>query len=85
MWWGGGEYFKVGGGGQEKIYLCKEGHYMMKNTNKGVGGGCQHKLISKKGPNAKMRKKCQKLSNIENFFPRSFSLGILQNSYFWSS
>ena len=28
---------------------------------------CQLNLISKKGPNAKMRKKCKKLSNIENF------------------
>ena len=35
----------------------------------GGGGGvfCQLNLISKKGPNANMRKKCKKLSNIENF------------------
>ena len=55
---GGGGYFQ--GEGQEKILLCKGrgggGHYM---KNKNIGGGCfcQLNLISKKGPNAKMRKK----------------------------
>ena len=38
-----------------------------------VGGGCQLNLISKKGRNAKMRKKLQKLSNIENFFLARFA------------
>ena len=33
---------------------------------------CQLNLISKKGPNAKMRKKCKKLSNIENIFLARF-------------
>ena len=52
----GGGYFQ--GEGQEKILLCKGGHYM---KNKNIGGaGCQLNLISKKGPNAKMRKKCKK-------------------------
>ena len=88
--WGGGRYFQ--GGGVKKKYCCvrgRGGHYM-KNKNIGEDVFCKLDLISKKGPNAKMRKKCKKkkkkkISNIENF-PRSFrSLGILQNSYFWSS
>ena len=72
--------------GQEKILLCKGvcGHYM-KNKNIGGGGGgvlsTQHD--QQKRPQCKKRKK---ISNIKNVFPRSFrSLGILQNSYFWSS
>ena len=43
----------------------------MKNKNIG-GGGYQLNLISKKGPDAKMRKKCKKLSNIETFFLARF-------------
>ena len=42
-----------GGGGQEKIYLCKEGHYMMKNTNKGVGGGLSTQTDQQKRPQCK--------------------------------
>ena len=42
----------------------------MKNKNI---GGCFVNLISKKGPNAKMRRKCKKLSNIENFFLARFA------------
>ena len=55
-WGGGGAYFQ--GECQEKILLCKWGHYM-KNKNI-VGVFCQLYLISKKGLNAKMRKKCKK-------------------------
>ena len=44
----------------------------MKNKNKG-GVFCQLNLISKKGPNAKMRKKCKKLSNIEKIFLARFA------------
>ena len=74
---GGGEYFQREG--QEKILLCKGvgwGHYM-KNKNIGGGGGvdlfCQLNLISKKGPNAKMRAKCKKLTNIEKFVLARFA------------
>ena len=42
----------------------------MKNKNMGGGVFCQLNLISKKGPNAKMRKK---LSNIENIFLARFA------------
>ena len=42
--------------------------------NKTIGGVfCQLNLISKKGPNAKMRKKCKQLSNIEKFFLARFA------------
>ena len=42
--------------------------------NKNIGGVfCQLNLISKKGPNAKMRKKSQKLSNIEKIFLARFA------------
>ena len=68
---GGGGIFR-GGEGQEKILLCKGGHYM-KNKNKGGGVFCQLNLISKKGPNAKMCIKCKKLSNIEKFFLARFA------------
>ena len=34
---------------------------------------CQLNLISKKGPNAKMRRKCKKLSNVEIFFLSRFA------------
>ena len=60
---------------KKKIMLCKGG-----------GGGSQHEkseyrgdvfyqlnLVSKKDPNAKMRKKCKKLSNIEKFFLTRFA------------
>ena len=48
---------------------------------------CQLHLISKKGPNAKKcAKKMQKIIKYWKTFPCSFrSLGIWQNSYFWSS
>ena len=54
----GGGYFQREG--QEKILQCNGGHYM---KNKNIGGGgvfCQLSLISKKGPNAKMRKNAKK-------------------------
>ena len=44
----------------------------MKNKNMG-GGVCQLNLISKKGPNAKMRKKYKKISNIEKIFLARFA------------
>ena len=50
----------------KKKYCCVRGDHFMKNKNIG-GVFCQFNLISKKCPNAKMRKKCKKLSNIENF------------------
>ena len=40
---------------------------------KNIGRGCQLSLISKKGPNAKMSKKCKQLSNIEKFFLARFA------------
>ena len=66
--WGEG-YFQ----GRVKKKCCVRGwcHYM-KNKNIG-GGGCQLNLISKKGPNAKMCKKCKKLLNIEKFFLARFA------------
>ena len=66
-----GGYFQ--GEGQEKILLCKEGGHYMKNKN--IGGDVFYhlNLISKKGPNAKMRKKCKKLSNIDMFFLARFA------------
>ena len=42
----------VQGESQEKILLCKGGHYM-KNKNKGGGVFCQLNLISKKRPQFK--------------------------------
>ena len=47
------------GEGQEKILLCKGWDHYMKNKNIG-GVFCQLNLISKKGPNAKMRKEAKK-------------------------
>ena len=68
----GGGYFQ--GEGQVKILLCKGGGHYMKNKNiRGGGVFCQLNLISKKGPNAKMRKKCKKLSNIEKIFLARFA------------
>ena len=54
--------------------------------NKNIGGYVlSTELDPQKRPQCKNVQKCKKLSNIEKF-PRSFrSLGILQNSYFWSS
>ena len=52
-------YFQ--GEGQEKILLCKGDVF------------CQLNPISKKGPNAKMRKNCKKLSNIEKIFLARFA------------
>ena len=83
----GTSHLLIGGGcfhgeGQEKISLCKGGHYM-KNKNIGGGGVLSTQPDQQKGPNTKMLKKCKKLSNIGKKFPRSFrSLGILQTSYF---
>ena len=49
-------YFQ--GEGQEKILLCKGGHYM---KNKNIGGVFfQLNLMSKKGPSAKNEKKKKK-------------------------
>ena len=48
----------LGGGGG--------GHYM---KNKNIGGMC---FVNSTCPNAKMHKKCKKLSNIENFFLAHF-------------
>ena len=45
----------------------------------------QLNLISKKGPNAKMRKNANNYQTLKNFSHSFRSLGILQNSYFWSS
>ena len=42
----------------------------MKNKNM---EGYQLNLICKKGPNAKLRKKCKKISSIENFFLARFA------------
>ena len=44
----------------------------MKNKNI-EGVFCQLNLISKKGSNAKMRKKCIKISNVETFFVDHFA------------
>ena len=45
----------------------------MKNKNIGGGVFCQLNLISKKGPNKKMRKKCKNLLNIEKIFLARFA------------
>ena len=47
----------------------------MKNKNMGGGGGglSTQPDQQKKGPDAKMRKKCKKISNIENFFLARFA------------
>ena len=59
----GGGYFQ--GEGQEKILLCKGGRYMKK---KNIGGVFfQLNLISKKDPNAKMRKKCKNYQTLKHF------------------
>ena len=72
MWGGGGSYFQ--GKGQEKILLCKVGGggYYMKNKNI---GGCvlSTQPDQQKGPKAKMRKKCKKLSNIGKCFLARFA------------
>ena len=65
--WG---YFQ--GEGQEKILLCKGGHYM-KNKNIGGGGVLSTQPDQQKRPSAKMRKKCKKLSNIEKIFLARFA------------
>ena len=70
---------------KKNYLLCKGGGHYMKNKNIGV---CvlSTQPDQQKSPQCKNAQKMQKkLSNIENF-SRSFrSLGILQNSYFWSS
>ena len=45
----------------------------MKKKNMGGGVFCQLNLISRKGPSAKMCKKCRKLSNSEIFFLARFA------------
>ena len=52
--------------GQEKILLCKGGGHYMKNKNIG-GGGLSTQPDQQKGPSAKMRKKCKKLSSLKIF------------------
>ena len=42
-------------------------------TTKNIGFFCQLNLISKKGPNVKMRKNCKNLSNIDCFFLARFA------------
>ena len=65
----GGGYFQ--GEGQENILLCKGGLYM---KNKNIAGGVlSTQPDQQKSPNAKMRKKCKKLSNIEVFFLARFA------------
>ena len=78
----GGGYFQEEG--QEKILLCMG--VTTWNIRIWGGGGCfvNSTWSAKKGTSAKM----QKIINYQTLknFPRSFrSLGILQNSYFWSS
>ena len=73
-----------GGDGQEKILLSEEGGHYMKNKNIGRGV-LSTQPDQRKRPQCKMRKNA-KHYQILKIFPRSFhSLGILQNSYFWSS
>ena len=77
---GGGGYFQAEG---QKKYCCvRRGHYKIR-----IYGRCVLSTLpdQQKSHNAKMRKKCKKYQTLK-IFPRSFrSLGILQNSYFWSS
>ena len=72
--WG---YFQ--GEGQEKILLCKGGHYIKKKNIRGCV--CQLNLITKKSLIAKMRKKCQKLSNIEKFCLARFAHSAFYKIY----
>ena len=46
--------------------------------NKNIGGCVLSTQLNrqKKGPNAKMREKCKKLSNIENFFLARFAHSV---------
>ena len=53
----------------------------MKNKNMGGGAGVQLNLISKKGPSAKMSKKCKKLSNIEKDFLSRFANSAFYKIY----
>ena len=73
---GVGGYFQEEG--QEKILLCKEGGHYMKNKNIGV---CvlSTQPDQQKGPNAKMRKKCKKLSNIKKHFLARFAHSTFYN------
>ena len=50
----------------------------MENKNRGVVF-CQLNLMGKTGPNAKMRKKCKKLSNIEKIFLGRFAHSAFYN------
>ena len=77
----GGEVFSGGGeGGQEKILLCKGGHYA---KNKNVEGCVWSTLPDQqKCPDAKMRKKCKKLSNIEKIFLARFAHSAFYKIHF---
>ena len=62
-----------GGGGSRENIALEGGHYMKIRNIRDGGVFCQLNLISKKGPNAKMRKKCRNLSNIEISFLARFA------------
>ena len=63
-----GVYFQ--GEGQEKILLCKGGHYM---KNKNTGEGVSTQPDQQKRPKSKNAQKCKKLSNIEKKFLARFA------------
>ena len=78
----GGRFFQ--GKSQEKILLCKGGHFL-KNNNIGV---CvlSTRPDQQKRPQCKNAQKMQKkYQTLKNFSSLVSLSRILQNSYFWSS
>ena len=75
------------GGGSKQILLCKEGGGSIFMKNKNIGGCVLSTQPDQlKRPQCKNAQKMQKIIKNLKFFPRSFrSLGILQDSYFWSN
>ena len=53
--------------------------------NKNIGGVCFVNVIGKKGPKAKCAKNAINDQTLKTFSSLVRSLGILLNSYFWSS
>ena len=71
----GTSHLLIGEGGGIFRGWVKKKYRCVRGWGYNIGGEvfCQLNLISKKGPNAKMRKKCKKISNIEKKFPRPFA------------
>ena len=63
-------YFRGGFRQNERILLCKWGHFM---KNKTIGSVFSTQPDKQKRPKCKNAQKCKKLSNIENFFLARFA------------